>query len=69
MKLGELQESIFENKVDIIAVSLDGANKNTNDTIRRGSDFDKVIKYLKNIVEERNKRNVSYPYINFVLQQ
>ncbi|ABS33702.1 radical SAM protein [Clostridium botulinum] len=66
MKLGELQESIFENKVDIIAVSLDGANKNTNDTIRRGSDFDKVIKYLKNIVEERNKRNVSYPYINFV---
>lgn len=67
MKLGELRESIFENKVDIIAISLDGANEETNNKIRKGSDFNEIIGYLKDIVEEKKKRNVNYPYMNFVI--
>lgn len=66
MKLGELRDPIFQNKVDIIAVSLDGANEETNNKIRKGSDFNKIIEYLKDIVEEKKRRNINYPYINFV---
>lgn len=66
MKLGELKEAIFQNKVDIIAISLDGANSETNNSIRRGSDFDRIIGYLKDIVKEKKKKNIKYPYMNFV---
>lgn len=67
MKLGEIKDSIFDDKVDIIAVSLDGSNADTNNRIRRGSDFNKVISDLKSIEEEKRKRSLQYPYINFVL--
>jgi len=66
MKLGELKNAIFDNKVDIIAISIDGADAETNDTIRKGSDFNKIIDYLKDIVDEKKKRNINYPYMNFV---
>ena len=66
MKLGELTDAIFENHVDIIAISLDGANKDTNDKIRRGADFNKIVNSLKNIVAIKKERGLNYPYMNFV---
>ena len=66
MRLGALTDAIFQHKVDIIAISLDGANPTTNNKIRRGSNFDKIIADLKNIVAIKNQRGLNRPYMNFV---
>lgn len=66
MTLDKIKDALFEYKVDIVAISIDGANAETNNKIRRGSDFDKIIKSIKSIVEEKKKRNLKYPYMNFV---
>ena len=66
MLLDKFTDEIFKHKVDIIAISLDGANSETNDKIRRGGKFQKVIDNISNIVKEKKKRGVDYPYMNFV---
>lgn len=67
MKLDELTDDIFKTETDVIGISLDGAEKETNNRIRRGSDFDKIIKSIKNIARIKKERNINYPYMNFVL--
>lgn len=62
----KLKNAIFDYKVDIIAVSLDGASASTNDRIRMGSSFEKIVADLSTIVKEKNKRKSSLPYMNFV---
>jgi len=66
MKLGELLPAIFENKVDIIAVSIDAADSKQNREIRRGADSDIILNSLRKIVDEKKKINSPWPYINFV---
>lgn len=65
-RLTKLKNDIFDYKVDIMAVSLDGASALTNDRIRVGASFEKIIAGLSSIVEEKIKRKSSFPYINFV---
>ncbi|MBT8342151.1 MAG: radical SAM protein [Desulfatitalea sp.] len=55
------------NTVDVMAVSIDGATPETNDRIRRGADFNKIIRHLKNLVRMRDKSPLKTPYINFVM--
>lgn len=62
MTLDQLEDEIFNTEVDIIAVSLDGANAEMNDKIRRGSSFDRVLENVSSIV----KRKSTWPYVNFV---
>lgn len=66
MKLEELLPAIFKYKVDIIAISLDGATAELNNKIRRGSDFDFICTSLKKIIQYKKKHQLSYPYMNFV---
>ena len=66
MKLGDLIDDIFEYHVDIIAISLDGSNKETNDRIRKGADFNKIVETLRRIVSIKRERGLDYPYMNFV---
>jgi MoaA/NifB/PqqE/SkfB family radical SAM enzyme len=66
MKLGELFPHIFEQKVDVIAVSIDAADSELNKKIRRGSNLDKILTNLKNIIDEKKRCNTPWPYINFV---
>ena len=66
LKLNELFKTIFETETDIIAVSLDGATAATNDRLRRGADFTKVVGSLKKLTTEKRRRNLSWPWINFV---
>ena len=66
MRLGALTDALFQHKVDIIAISLDGANPATNNKIRRGSNFDKIVADLKSIVDRKNKLGLQRPYMNFV---
>ncbi len=58
---------LFDNCVDIIAFSLDGATKETNEKIRVGSNYDEIISAVKALVERKKKNGLSYPYMNFVL--
>ena len=53
--------------VDVVAVSLDGANQSTNDNIRRGADFKKIVKNLHLLVAKRSASLQKRPHINFVM--
>lgn len=66
MKLRNLREAIFNYKIHIMSVSLDGASAVTNNRIRVGSDFNQIVNELSNIVEEKQKRKCVLPYINLV---
>lgn len=64
--LPKIMDSIFEHHLDLLAVSLDGASPETNDSIRKGGNFTREVKSLKKLVNEKKKRGLDYPYINFV---
>ena len=66
MRLGALEDEIFNRHVDIIAISLDGACAETNDKIRRGGSFDKIVSSLKSIVARKKQLGTNRPYMNFV---
>lgn len=66
MNLKKIKESIFKYSVDVFAVSVDGATYETNARIRRGSDLNIIKADLKDIVEERKRKELKYPWINFV---
>lgn len=66
MRLGALEDEIFNCHVDIIAISLDGATAVTNNKIRRGGNFDKIISDLKSLVAVKKRLGLERPYMNFV---
>ncbi len=66
MNLKNIKESLFKYNVDVFAVSLDGANYDTNARIRRGSDLNVIKADLMDIVAEKKARGLKYPWINFV---
>lgn len=66
MRLNQLIPAIFEYHVDIIAVSLDGANAEINNRIRRGADFDRIIRSIEAVNQTRAREGLDYPYNNFV---
>lgn len=66
MRLEQLTPALFEYHTDIFAVSLDGAEEKTNQSIRRGSDFHKILKALEQINRKKAQEHLEYPYNNFV---
>jgi len=66
MRLGQLQNAIFDNQVDVFAVSVDGATAKSNARIRPGSDLNYIVKNLREIKNIQHSQGLSYPYINFV---
>lgn len=66
MRLGQLHNAIFDNHVDVFAVSVDGATAETNDRIRRGSDLNVITKSLREIKQTQRRQGLDYPYVNFV---
>lgn len=66
MRLEQLAPALFEYHTDIFAVSLDGADAKTNDSIRRGSDFQRIVRSLETINNRKSEENLDYPYNNFV---
>ena len=64
--LAKIKEYLFDYKVDIMAVSLDGATAKTNNMIRKNSNFNQIVSDLKAIVKRRKEEKINYPYINFV---
>lgn len=66
MRLDKFIDDIFKYKVDIIAVSLDGATAEVNDKIRVGSQFSKITENIRKIKERKRLLGVDFPYMNFV---
>jgi len=66
MRLDKLFDDLFRTEADIIAISLDGAQAKTNDAIRRGGDFNKIVHTLSEITAYKANHNLSFPYMNFV---
>lgn len=66
MLLHKHAELIVET-VDVLAISLDGAEAATNDEIRHGGDFRKIVENLHQLVRLRNASPGKRPYINFVM--
>ena len=66
MNLKKIKNAIFDYKVDVFAVSLDGATDETNGRIRRGSKIEQITKDLKDIVRIKKEKGLKYPWINFV---
>lgn len=64
--LDQIRDMIFEHHVDIMAVSLDGADSHTNDAIRYGSKIGDIVRGLKAITRHKQNNNLDYPHINFV---
>lgn len=65
--LDRIRDLIFEHHVDLVALSLDGATAATNDSIRVNGSFDRQIDSIRALLEEKERRGVDYPYVNFVL--
>ncbi|MCI1965458.1 MAG: radical SAM protein [Oscillospiraceae bacterium] len=66
MNLKNITDAIFQYKVDVFAVSVDGATAETNAKIRKGSDLNQIANNLQNIVDIKHRESLKYPYINFV---
>lgn len=66
MRLDKLFDDIFQTETDIIAVSMDGACAETNEEIRRGADFHKILKNISAITEHKAAHGLEFPYMNFV---
>lgn len=58
-------DAILENGVTLVAVSVDGATKKTFEAIRRGADFDLVLRNVRKLVGRRVESGGSIPRVRF----
>ncbi|MFH0870495.1 MAG: radical SAM protein [archaeon] len=64
----ELSEQLIVNGLDDLSISIDGATKKTHESIRKGSDFDKLISSIRtlNELKENYKSNTPFLSTNYV---
>ena len=53
---------LLESQTDILLLSLDGATKETHESIRIGSVFEKTMGGVENFLTEKERRDVDRPY-------
>jgi len=63
----DFAERLVDLKVDEIRASLDSANKETYQKIRRHDMFDKVIENIKNLAQVKKEKNSNLPYLKVVV--
>ncbi len=66
MLLDKYKDDIFKHHVDILAISMDGAEEETNDFIREGGKQSKILANIKAIIDYKKEHNLDYPHMNFV---
>ena len=64
--LHKITKAIIDFHVDLVAISLDGATAETNNSIRKGGNLKRQLASLSKLISEKERRNLNYPYINFV---
>ncbi len=60
----KMSNGLIDAGLDRMAFSIDGVTKETYEKIRKGSDFESVIKNTEKFIELRNKRGLKKPYID-----
>ncbi len=63
--LDYIKKLVKKGYLDILAISLDGATAEVNNAIRKGSDFDYIVKKIKEITTLKNE-GIKVPFMNFV---
>jgi len=63
------QDYLLDSGLDTIIFSIDGYKKETHESIRRGVDFDRVIKNVQSIIEKRNKDNYKTRFVVRFIRQ
>lgn len=58
-----LREELLKNPADLVRFSVDGAKKETLESIRVGTDYNKVVGNITKLYEERNKLGKKLPII------
>lgn len=66
-RLHELKDAIFDYHTELLTVSLDGADAETNNRIRCGADYDLITSNIRELVAEKEKRCVGFPYLSIVM--
>lgn len=56
-------DEIFDSEISRIIVCLDGASKETHESYRIGSDFEKTKENIRLICQERKERNLTKPQV------
>jgi sulfatase maturation enzyme AslB (radical SAM superfamily) len=49
------QDDLLEAGIDSIILGIDGTTKSVHESLRVGTDFDKVLEYAQSIIDKRNK--------------
>jgi len=66
-RLSQLKDDIFQYQVELLTVSLDGPDAETNNRIRCGADFNTITNNIREIVKEKERRKTEYPYLSIVM--
>jgi MoaA/NifB/PqqE/SkfB family radical SAM enzyme len=57
------RDKLLKDPVDVIRFSVDGINKETFESIRRGANYENVTNNIISLFKERNEKNLSLPKI------
>lgn len=61
----QVSKRLIDLGIDQMFISLDAATKETYESIRVGSDYDKVISNIKYMFELKKKNNITFPELTF----
>jgi sulfatase maturation enzyme AslB (radical SAM superfamily) len=65
-----MQRFLLETGIDTIIFSIDGVNKKTHESIRRGANFEKVVSNCESIIQIRNDGNFRTRFVfRFIKQE
>jgi MoaA/NifB/PqqE/SkfB family radical SAM enzyme len=65
--LDSLKKAIFDFRIDLVRVSVNGARPETNDSARKGSSLKEIMDVVSEIAAIKKEKGLSYPYLGFVM--
>lgn len=60
----EARKGVLDSGLNFMAISMDGAAKQTYESIRIGASFEKLVENIAALVKERHQRKLSHPSID-----
>ncbi len=66
---GEKQDELLESKIDTVIFSIDGATAKVHESIRKGTNFDRVVRNCEEMVEKRNRGNYATRFVLRFIRQ
>lgn len=64
----ELSSALIQSGLDTIIFSVDGFKKETHESIRKGTDFEKTLENIKSFIQERNKSGKTKIIVRMIRQ-